>query len=148
MICPSAGFGNWDREGDGEAIGAVVKHAVERFAIDPRRVVLAALSNGGRRLTRALSRRPGICRGAILISAVLEDAPISAAASVGAPVLVFHGEHDARVPIEYTRRRLARLTGAGAQVEGVVDRDEDHFLFLSRRDAILRRVAEWVDDLE
>jgi pimeloyl-ACP methyl ester carboxylesterase len=149
VICPSFGLGNWQRPGGVAAVFRALDHATRRYDLDGRPTYLAALSNGGRGATRVMAHSKGRrFRGVVLLSAVLEAGPLGRGVRRGAwrgkRVLVIHGTRDRRIPWGHvrTRLRLLRAGGAGVQVRAV--RGEDHFLFFSRREQVIERVARWV----
>ena len=99
-----------------------------------------------------MAEHPSHFRGIALISAVLEQAPIRARVPKGAwrglPVLFIHGTDDLRLPLAYTRDRIAELRDGGAEVTEMVLDGEDHFLLFSQRQAVLVRLAAWFDACE
>ena len=152
VLCPTFGFGNWHKAGGVEAALAATDHAIKRYGLDPERVYLAALSNGGRGATRVAAQHPDRFRGVALISAVLEHRPIRAGVSKGAwrglPVLFIHGNLDLRLPIGPSRDRVAELRGGGARVSEMVMDGEDHFLLFSQRQAVIERIGAWIEACE
>jgi len=148
VVCPSFGCGNWQREGGVAWALAAADDATARFRLDPGRMYVAALSNGGRGVTRLVAARPGRFRGVILISPVLEEAPIARGAEAGAwrgmRVLLFQGARDERVPMGQVREEYRRIESAGATGTPVIFAEENHFLFFSQRRAVLDRIASWV----
>ncbi len=94
-----------------------VEDACGRYPLDPKRLTLVALSNGGTGATRAIATHRELFSRAVLISAALEQDPIwrgrSAGAWEGLPVLVIHGEADRRIPVANIRRRAAELERGG-----------------------------------
>lgn len=149
VVCPSFGFGNWHREGGVEAVLRATDHAVERYGLDPDRLYLAALSNGGRGATRVVKAHPRRFRGIVLLSAVLEHDTIREGlwtnAWRGLPVLFIHGAADLRLPLSYTRERIDEIRRGGAHVTEMVLDGEDHFLLFSQRDAVVERIAGWIE---
>ncbi|MBI3945509.1 MAG: prolyl oligopeptidase family serine peptidase [Armatimonadetes bacterium] len=147
VICPGFGFGEWQRPRGVETAMAALEDACRRYSLDPERVFLAALSNGGRGATRIVAAHPGRFRGVALISAVLEEEPVRAGVTEGAwrglPVLVLHGSADDRVPWPETETLVGQARAGGASVSQRVFPGEDHFLFLSQREQVLSKVARW-----
>jgi poly(3-hydroxybutyrate) depolymerase len=152
IVCPTFGLGNWHKKGGVEAALRATDHAVERYGLDPKRVYLAALSNGGRGATRIIAQHAGRFRGVALISAVLEHGPIRAGLADGAwrglPVLFIHGSLDLRLPIGPTRDRVAELRTGGARVTEMVMDGEDHFLLFAQRRAVVDRLGAWIEECE
>ena len=148
ILCPSYGFGFWG-PGGAEAVERARLAALARFPIDPDRVFLAGLSDGGNGVTRTAARAPAHYQGLIYISPTMNlreiAAPAFAASWRGRPILVFQGGRDWNVPKASVDPAIARLRANGADVTYVVAPEEDHFLFFARRDAIFRRTGAWLD---
>lgn len=64
----------------------------------------------------------------------------------GKPVLVLRGEQDERIPRPYVEQSVSGLPG-NILVEKKFYPGEDHFLFLSKRTAVLEDVAKWMNSL-
>jgi pimeloyl-ACP methyl ester carboxylesterase len=148
VICPSWGYGEWQRPGGVEAVVSALDHAQRRYPLDERQIYLAALSNGGRGATRVMTRHARRFRGVAFLSAVIETGPLRRAVARGAwrgkRALVVHGTRDRRIPFGRIRARLPLLRRGGAQVELLALRGEDHFLFFARREQVLARLARWI----
>jgi len=146
VIAPSFGLGNWQRPGGTAAIERARRTAIRELGADPRRVILAGLSNGGRGVTRAMAEAPpGRYRGVILVSSVTEPEVVEGGAGwYGTPVLVVHGKKDDRLPWDFVEQGTAALQGAGARVTVRADAEEDHFLFFSRPRLVRRWVGDWL----
>jgi pimeloyl-ACP methyl ester carboxylesterase len=144
LVVPSFGFGDWHARGGMEAIGRVRSHAVDRLGADPSRLYLVALSNAGRGAMRLVARHPGLFRGVVLVSALVDDDPATDTAWTGLRVLVMHGAEDRRAPSRHARRNAAALDRAGARGEQVIVPGEDHFLLFSKRAMLLEKIARWV----
>ena len=149
VLCPSFGIGNWQRPGGVETALSAAEDACRRFGLDPGRLFIAGLSNGGRGVTRVLAAEPRRFRGAILLSAVQEDEPvargISAGAWAGLPVLLIHGEEDERIAVARVVASSDRMRAAGAQLTRLLIPGEDHFVLLSQRERVLPYIANWID---
>lgn len=152
LMFPTFGIGNWNRAGGVDAIISARRAACDRFALDPGRVFLAVLSNGGRGATRLLARGRGEFRGLALISAVLEEDPIAAAAAAGSlrglPVLFAHGHADDRVAFGRAEEAVRSMESAGALVTRHTYAGEDHFLLFSRLEDILRDLVSWMQSAD
>jgi dipeptidyl aminopeptidase/acylaminoacyl peptidase len=76
---------------------------------------------------------------------VREGSPVEHADKIKAPVLLFHGAHDANVSIEQSKRMAARLKAAGAKCEIVTWDELDHHLEDSdARAQMLRKSDEFL----
>lgn len=140
VVAPGFGFGNWHHAGGVEAIEAARRYAIESLPVDPERLVLAGLSNGGRGVVRAIEAdQARAWRGVVLLSAVVDVDPTPAAWR-GRPVLLVHGLEDDRIAAKWFHLATVALRTAGASVIAFSDPQEDHFLVFSRRD----EVQSWV----
>jgi pimeloyl-ACP methyl ester carboxylesterase len=151
-LFPSFGLGNWHRPGGVAAAMGSAAHAAADPSVRGNGLYLIALSNGGRGATRIVAAQPGRFRGVVLLSAILEQRPIREGSRKGAwrdlPVLFIHGADDLRAPIGHTGDRIAEIRGGGAQLTEMVVEGEDHFLFFSKRQAVLHRIGKWVEACE
>lgn len=147
VIAPTCGAGNWWKDTDGAILRRVHEQCVADPGLDESRVWLAALSNGGTGLTRAVAAAGERYRGLLLLSCVMEPRVYSADAFsrgvAGKPVLVLHGEADERIPVAQVRAAASFLRGSGARVTAWYPPGEDHFLFFSRRGEIVDRMEQW-----
>jgi predicted esterase len=148
IIAPSFGYGNWEAPGGVEAIERARKLCNERFLIDPQRVYLAGISQGGEGVSRAANDPPGEYAGLIYISAVMQmptNCPYSLAKSfLSKPVLVIHGERDHHVRFHSIQPAIDEFESAKASVTKCFYADNNHFLFFARRHEILKRIADWM----
>ena len=147
IVAPSFGFGNWQKEGGAGAVEHARRYAVETLGADPRRIVLAGLSNGGRGITRVLAEHGEAYRAVVAISAVLERDVIDIRVAVRArnmPALVVYGTKDDRIPTSHEAQGAAALTRAGLRVRTHGYEGEDHFLLFSRRDEVLDEIASFI----
>lgn len=80
------------------AIAAVVADALRRYPIDPRRVLLTGLSDGGTGVWDALKAYPACFAAGVPMSGMTELAGLVAIRDV--PLWVFHGEKDDDTNVE------------------------------------------------
>jgi predicted esterase len=148
VVCPSFGFGNWYDDGGVAAVERARAYGVAQLGADPRRVVLAGLSNGGTGVTRAAAASPEAYAGLVFFSAVLEPEVLAmtdfARAASGKPVLLVHGARDDRIDQRWPDLAAARLRDLGATVTYRLYPEEDHFLFFARKDDVLEDLARWL----
>ncbi len=153
IIAPSFGFGNWDRPGGDTAVFRALDDAQRVLAesgvvVDPARVYLAGISNGGIGVSRAALASPERFAGLIFLSPVLPPSILDTAKFKAQwaqrPVLVIAGMADERIPLAYVRQRAAALRAGSVNVTLREYPDEDHFLFFSQPEALLQDVAEWL----
>jgi poly(3-hydroxybutyrate) depolymerase len=148
VVCPTFGFGNWQRPGAMRAIAACMLDASKRYYITTDRMYLAGISNGGRGVTRAVKSFAGAFRGVILISSVLEEEIIREGirndAWQGLPVMLIHGEQDLRIPPQSIESAVSVMAMGKARQTFDIYPDEDHFLFYSQREEIIDSIGEWI----
>lgn len=148
VIAPTFGLGNWEKRGAYAAIMAAIADADKHAAIDPTRLHLMGLSNGGKGVCLAeTSPRPKFA-SFILLSAVLHDhiQPEKFGKKLsGRPVLILSGKNDERVPWSYVSDYAAQLQKAGMEVQTRAFPHEDHFLFFRRQSEILDEVRRWIE---
>ncbi|MCB0031163.1 MAG: prolyl oligopeptidase family serine peptidase [Anaerolineales bacterium] len=147
IIAPSYGFGNWDGAG-AAAVAQALADAQTHANIDPTRIYLMGLSNGGRGVSRLAASQPEQYRGLIFLSPVFDgaflDSPAFAAAWANRPVLILSGAADRRIPASYVLERADHLDAAGLNVSTTVYPQEDHFLVFSQPEAIIAAIAAWL----
>ena len=150
IIAPTFGFGFWGRGGV-EAVERARADALARQPIDPDRVYLAGLSDGGKGVTRTAAAHPDHYRGLVYLSPTMIPAELGApafsAAWRGRPILVFQGGADRSVRQSSVDPAVALLRSRGADVTYVTYPTEDHFLFFARRDDVFRRLEGWMDGI-
>ena len=151
ILCPTFGFGFW---GDGgvEAVDRAWVDASSRWPIDPGRVYLSGLSDGGVGVTRSALAHPGRYRGLIYVSPTMDldelGSPRFGQGSEGRPVLVFQGDRDWSVSKGTVDPAVDLLRRRGTDVDYRVYPGEDHFLFFSRRRELFGVIVEWMVDAE
>lgn len=149
---PSFGFGNWNRRGGLEAIEQTRRWLVTRPWVDPERVYLVCLSNGGRGVTRVMQSGPARFRGVVFISAVVETDVIDAAQFDptwrGVPVLTLHGADDDRIPRAYADAGVGALRDQGLSVRYTLLPHEDHYAIFTASARVLDAMDRWLDDVE
>ena len=149
VVAPTFGAGRWDRPGGEEAIERVLRRCVADPRMDPSRIYLAGLSNGGLGVCRAAGRRPEAWRGLILVSPVVDERALFTdgfrAACGGKPVLILHGADDDRVPVRCIRDAAEAMRLRGMRVECDVLEGRTHFLFFSDREAVEERIGPWLE---
>jgi pimeloyl-ACP methyl ester carboxylesterase len=149
IIAPSYGFGNWRAEDSIAVVSAALADAATQVEIDPDRVYLAGLSNGGLGVSHLALAQPERFRGLIFLSPVMDTRIVSSPAFLerwrGRPVLVITGAADERIPLAYVRQRVVDLQAGGVAVTEKVYPGEDHFLFFSQPEPVLAEVQGWLE---
>lgn len=146
VICPTFGLGFWGR-GAVERIELIRSLALARWPIDPRRLDLAGLSDGGKGVVRVIRQHPDHYRGVILISATMPTSDLSDPSTApswrGRPVLILQGGRDWNVTRRSVERGAEWLRQHGAVLTMRIEPDEDHGLFFTQRHQVAAWVAEW-----
>ncbi len=148
VVAPSFGMGNWDRSDSARFVVDVTKQALVTLPVDPQRVFLAGYSNGAMGVTRAAIEQPDLFGGLIYISPVTEDqyftTPEFLAPYRQREILFLHGADDRRIPRTMVNQTVATLRGYHCNVRIRVFDAEDHYLLLSRPEAIVDEIADYV----
>jgi pimeloyl-ACP methyl ester carboxylesterase len=144
IICPTFGFGFWD-DGGVEAVERVYQHAMSAQSIDPARVWLGGISDGGKGVTRSATAYPEHYRGLIYLSPTMILAEVGSASFLdcwkGRHILVFQGEADHSVLLRDVDPAIALMRAGGIAVSYHTFPGEDHFLFFARRVEIFDQIA-------
>ncbi|MBE7550048.1 MAG: hypothetical protein HS126_03080 [Anaerolineales bacterium] len=152
IIAPSYGFGNWRSADSVTLISQVLTDAATQVELDPDRLYLAGLSNGGLGVSRLASAQPEKFRGLIFLSPVMEadlvGSPVFHQAWHERPVLVITGAADERIPLSYVQQRIAVFKAGGVAVTERVYPGETHFLFFSQPEAVLSDISAWLATAE
>ncbi len=148
VVAPSFGLGNWNRDGGTAAIERARLWCATQQNLDPERIFLVCLSNGGRGLLRAAIQNPQGYKGLISISGYLERDLVESASFLSAwrdrPVLVLQGEKDDRVLPTEVRRNVEIMNLGGIRVTTHFYPESDHFLFFSNRQEVKEAIGTWL----
>lgn len=149
---PSFGFGNWNAPGGVDAIERTRRWLTAQPWVDPSRVYLACLSNGGRGVTRTMQRDASRYRATAFLSAVIEPRVLDAGALHpswrDAPALVLHGARDDRIPLDYLDEGVAALRDQGVDVTVRLHPASDHFLVFDDARFVVEETSAWLDRVE
>jgi pimeloyl-ACP methyl ester carboxylesterase len=150
IIAPSFGFGDWRQPGGVDAVLNALDDAEQIVALDPARIYLAGLSNGGYGVSEASSAAPERFRGLIFLSPGM---PIEIIGSpdfhnrwASRPVLVMAGGQDRRISLAYVDQRVALLESGGVDVTYITYPNADHFLFFDELDDVLGGIEAWLEE--
>jgi poly(3-hydroxybutyrate) depolymerase len=148
VVAPTFGYGNWEHPDGAAVVGRALDWARRHLPIDPGRVYLAGLSQGGAGVGRAGAAFPHEFAGLIFLSATMEPAvlegPDFAAGWRGRPALVVQGGRDHSVTPASVDRGVAAMRAAGVRVTYHVESAEDHFLFFARPADVEALIAGWM----
>ena len=125
IVSPTYGLGSWTADAGTTAVTRAIDHAAEYsgVALDPDRVWLAGLSNGGYGAIYTATQHPEMFQGVILISPGMPseimfepDGPFSTAWR-NRPVLLIHGEQDLRMPMNYLNQHIGFMASGNIDLE-------------------------------
>ncbi len=148
VVCPSFGYGNWEHPDSVGVIERCLANAPWRLNIDPSRVYLAGISQGGCGVGRAGAAMAGRFAGLIFLSPTTEldvlGSPAFADGWRGRPVLVVQGGRDHNVRPRTVDAAVALMRENGAGVTYHFEPEADHFLFFAQLEAIHALVGGWM----
>jgi phospholipase/carboxylesterase len=87
-----------------EELARFVEGAIRTYALDPQAIVAVGFSNGANIATSVLLRRPGLLRGAVLLSPMLPYDPDTRPDLTGTSVFIGAGRADRIAPPEQADR--------------------------------------------
>jgi predicted esterase len=93
-----------------------VKSGIRAYGLEPDGVVAVGFSNGANIAASLLLRRPGVLRGAVLLSPMVPFEPDVHPDLKGTAVFIGAGRNDPMVPAAQTERLAELLVRAGADV--------------------------------
>jgi pimeloyl-ACP methyl ester carboxylesterase len=148
VVCPTFGYGNWEHPAGVEAVRRCLDDALARFAVDPARVILAGISQGGAGVGRAAAAMPERFAGLVFLSPTMEPKVLGSAEFVagwrGRPVLVVQGGRDHNVKPATVTAAVELMRRNGVDVTYHLDPAADHFLFFAQLDEMHRLLGEWL----
>lgn len=115
-----------------DAVIAALTDTRARFRIDPNRIALTGLSQGGHGVWTLAAKHPDLFSALAPICGFVDsnraaDEPAQLAARIRhIPVWAFHGDADTIVPVAQTQRMIEALTAAGAHPRLTVYPGVDH----------------------
>lgn len=99
-----------------EELAKFVEAAAATYSLDPARIVAVGFSNGANIAGSLLLRRPGLLKGAVLLSPMVPFEPTSPPNLEGTDVFIGAGREDAMAPAAQTERLAGLLKAYGADV--------------------------------
>lgn len=100
-----------------EELAEFVEAATRTYELEPAGIVAVGFSNGANIAASLLLQRPGLLRGAVLLSPMLPYQPERVPDLTGTAVFIGAGQSDPIVPVAQVERLAAVLEGAGATVK-------------------------------
>lgn len=147
LVAPSGGFGTWPPRDTEACLTQALDAAGSRAEIDPARMHIMGLSNGGRAVSQLAARQGARFASVTFLSPVFDVPEVESAEFVvqctGRRVLVVTGREDNRVPWDYVNQNVTLMKSAGARVTLRTFEEADHFLMFSDRDALLSVLEKW-----
>lgn len=147
VVAPTFGMGNWEKRGAYEAVTAAIADAGRHAAIDPEKMHLMGLSNGGKGVCLAESAAGPRFRSLIFLSGVFHNRITPEKLAERLPnraALVISGGSDDRVPWDYVADYAGRLEKSGMRVTTRRFPEDDHFLFFRKREEVLGEITRWM----
>lgn len=99
-----------------EELADFISGAIGVYGLDPAGIIAVGFSNGANIATSVLLRRPGLLRGAVLLSPMAPFEPDPLPALAGTDVFVGAGRMDPMVPVTMAERLVELLRQSGADV--------------------------------
>jgi phospholipase/carboxylesterase/glyoxalase family protein len=99
-----------------EDLARFIEAATGTYSLDPSGIIAVGFSNGANIAASLLLRRPGLLKGAVLLSPMVPFEPQTLPALSGTAVFIGAGRNDAMVPIDQTKRLASILERSGASV--------------------------------
>ncbi len=144
IVFPTFGYGNWSSREGQERVRQIVDDVSSHYPVDASRVFVGGISAGGIGAIQALETHPTLFRGGFAISGLPSalDRPESLRTK---EILVFHGALDVRFLASDIRHTRDEMEKAGAHVLYVEYPRGDHFILLTHRDAVIRKLLAWLN---
>jgi len=151
LVAPTFGYGNWEAPGGVEAIDRARRFGLEAFEVNPSRVFLAGLSQGGAGVSRAAAATPDRYAGLVFISATMElsviDSEAFATGWKGKPVLVIQGQRDRNVTPQSVVAGVETMEAHKVRVTMQFHPESGHFLFFAKLSEMERQIADWIGQI-
>jgi len=148
LIAPSYGMGNWNKRHSSKIVSAALMETGNVVRLDPHRIHLMGLSNGGLGVSQVGANIGERFRTLTFISPVFDKPAVNSSSFIktwqDGWVLVISGKQDDRVPFSYVSDYVAGMTKAGLRVNLVPVEDADHFMLFSHRDLVLKTITSWL----
>ena len=114
LACPTAPMGAWFTRGAEELVLATIRSVQRRFHIDPDRIFLTGMSNGGIGAWVIGMHHAPLFAGIAPMASGLDDVLMPFLANLrSTPIYIIHGTKDQVMPVELSRTIAEELTRLG-----------------------------------
>lgn len=148
LIAPSFGMGNWREPDTSQVIEAALSDAALAIPLDPSRLHLVGLSNGGLGVSQAGASIGNRFQSLVFLSPVIDTRAIVSADFTrnwrGRPIHILTGAVDDRVPLDFVYQAADTLRSGGADLSLRTVENADHFLLFSHQTEVLRQIEDWL----
>lgn len=150
IVAPTFGAGSWSQEGGPGAIAQARKFCVNNPQIDPDKLILAGLSDGGAGVLREAGAHPGKWQRLLLLSPVIEQHTLESDTFARGwserRALIITGERDKRATADHVRRAETSMKKIKMEVESHYLADGDQFLIYTGWPALEEIISQWLAD--
>jgi pimeloyl-ACP methyl ester carboxylesterase len=114
LACPTVPMGAWFTRGAEELVLATIRSVQRRYHIDPDRIFLTGMSNGGIGVWVIGMHQAPLFAGLAPMASGLDNVLLPFLANLrSTPVYIIHGAKDEVMPVELSRSITKELTGLG-----------------------------------
>jgi pimeloyl-ACP methyl ester carboxylesterase len=114
LACPTTPMGAWFTRGAEELVLATIRSVQRRYHIDPDRVFLTGMSNGGIGAWVIGMHDAPLFAGIAPMASGLDNVLMPFLANLrSTPIYIIHGAKDQVMPVEFSRRIASELTKLG-----------------------------------
>lgn len=114
LACPTYPSGAWFTRGAEDLVVATIQEVQRRYHVDPDRIFLTGMSNGGIGAWLIGMHHAPLFAGIAPMASGLDDVLMPFLANLGnTPIYIIHGAKDQVMPVELSRRIVRELTQLG-----------------------------------
>ncbi|MHC5539317.1 carboxylesterase family protein, partial [Singulisphaera rosea] len=141
VLCPQGRSGGWDPDGaDARKALELLDFVQSEYRVDPDRISLTGLSNGGTGAWDMAARRPDLWAAIVPVAGSCD--PGRAAEVAHIPCWCFHDRYDGVFPVEGPRRMTAAMKDSGGSPRFTEYADVNHNA--GERAYVLPDLYEWL----
>jgi predicted peptidase len=141
VVAPDCPARSWTDPAADQAVMALVEQVRKEYAIDPRKILVAGFSMGGRGTWFMSSRHADLFTGAIVMAGPVGDEPLENRSRI--PTYVIHSRDDLVVPFAPAEQAARQLATMGRPIKFEELRGPGHSDMGGYVDA-LRRGGLWI----